>query len=143
MCKVEEGNKDSKEYEDGYKAAATGKAWSDCPYPLIVVFGVKKCSQQRTDWIEGFGQWVREDNARQAGIAPSRYIDVLYQDRNWTQIEIPPTMLEEFRLMARRAMNTWQDPSPEMRDFYDRLMGQDTLMASTKKGTSNVNDTDK
>ena len=55
------------------------------------------------------------------------------QETNWLDISIPPSMVEEFKKMASRAMNTWQDCSPEMRDFYDRLMDKEHIMGDNMK----------
>lgn len=48
-------------------------------------------------------------------------------------ITVPPEMAREFRLMVRRACATWQDMSPDMRHFYDRLLGFDKLANGNMK----------
>ncbi len=48
-------------------------------------------------------------------------------------LSIPPDMTAEFKVAMTRAMNTWQDPSPQMRDFYDRLMEREHVMGDNMK----------
>ena len=48
-------------------------------------------------------------------------IDCLHEQDGYIQITVPALAAEEFKHMAVRAINTWQDASPEMRDFIDRL----------------------
>lgn len=55
------------------------------------------------------------------------------QETNWLDISIPPSMVAEFKQMAVRAISTWQDCSPEMRDFYDRLLGKEHIMGYNMK----------
>lgn len=55
------------------------------------------------------------------------------QDQGWIDITIPPEMTEEFKVLVRRATNTWQDMSPEMRDFADRVLGVDKIMGQNMK----------
>ncbi len=52
---------------------------------------------------------------------PNR-IDCLHDKEDGTvRIVVPPSMVAEFQLMAQRAINTWPNPSADMRDFIDRL----------------------
>lgn len=44
-----------------------------------------------------------------------------------TIIGIPSEALPEFKEAMTRAMNTWQSPSPEFRQFYDRLRGMEEI----------------
>lgn len=60
-----------------------------------------------------------------------RKIDILKRPLN-LQIHVPNEMVAEFKLMAQRAINTWQDASPEMRDFIDRLLERDHLVLKPK-----------
>lgn len=48
-------------------------------------------------------------------------------------IAIPPAMNAEFREAIARAMLTWQDVSPEFRDFHDRLRGVEGIMGENMK----------
>lgn len=51
----------------------------------------------------------------------------------WMDISVPPDMSEEFRMLVRRATSTWQDMSPEMRDFADRVLGVESIMGQNMK----------
>lgn len=59
----------------------------------------------------------------------NKFISV--QETTWLDISVPPEMKEEFKQMVRRSIGTWQDASPEMRRFVDRLLGQEDIMKST------------
>ena len=62
-----------------------------------------------------------------------RRISYLKQPDGFADITIPPAMLSEFRTMVQRATSTWQDMSPDMRDFADRVLGRDHVMGSNMK----------
>ena len=51
----------------------------------------------------------------------------------WIDVSIPPEMSEEFKVLVTRATNTWQDMSPEMRDFADRVLGKDKIVGQNMK----------
>ncbi len=48
-------------------------------------------------------------------------------------ITVPHLMIAEFAQMVQRATSTWQDMSPDMRDFADRVLGRDKVMGSNMK----------
>lgn len=57
----------------------------------------------------------------------------------FTSIDVPDSLLPEFKIAIRRACHTWQDMSPEFRDFYDRLLEQEHIVGSNmKEGINNV-----
>lgn len=62
-----------------------------------------------------------------------RRISYLKQPDGFADITVPPAMLSEFALMVQRATSTWQDMSPDMRDFADRVLGRDHVMGSNMK----------
>lgn len=51
----------------------------------------------------------------------------------WMDISVPPDMEAEFKKMVQRATSTWQDMSPEMRDFADRVLGVESIMGQNMK----------
>lgn len=46
---------------------------------------------------------------------------------------VPPVMAAEFLILVRRACSTWQEVSPRMRDFADRLLGVQHIMGENMK----------
>lgn len=48
-------------------------------------------------------------------------------------ITVPPAMVAEFKVMVSRATSTWQDMSPDMRDFADRVLGRQEVVGSNMK----------
>lgn len=58
----------------------------------------------------------------------NKRIDCLHDKTDgYVDIVVPKSMVPEFQQMAQRAINTWQDPSPEMRDFIDRLLQRNVV----------------
>jgi hypothetical protein len=49
-------------------------------------------------------------------------IECSHQQDGSIRVIVPATMVAEFKQMAFRAINTWQDATPQMRDFIDRLL---------------------
>lgn len=60
-------------------------------------------------------------------------IGYLEQPDKFADITVPPAMLAEFKVMVSRAMSTWQDVSPDMRDFADRVLGREHVVGSNMK----------
>jgi hypothetical protein len=60
-------------------------------------------------------------------------IGYLEQPDKFADITVPPAMLAEFKVMVQRATSTWQDMSPDMRDFADRVLGRAAVMGSNMK----------
>ncbi len=60
-------------------------------------------------------------------------IGYLEQPDKFADITVPPAMLAEFKVMVQRATSTWQDMSPDMRDFADRVLGRAGVMGSNMK----------
>jgi hypothetical protein len=48
-------------------------------------------------------------------------------------ITVPHLMVAEFAQLVSRAMSTWQDVSPDMRDFADRVLGREGVVGSNMK----------
>lgn len=57
----------------------------------------------------------------------------------WMDISVPPDMEVEFKKMVQRATSTWQDMSPEMRDFADRVLGVESIMGQNMKSGHSSN----
>lgn len=51
----------------------------------------------------------------------------------WMDISVPPDMSAEFKKLVQRATSTWQDMSPEMRDFADKVLGVESIMGQNMK----------
>lgn len=51
----------------------------------------------------------------------------------WIDVSVPPAMADEFKTMVTRAIQTWQDMSPQMRDFADRVLGREDSMGQNMK----------
>lgn len=55
-------------------------------------------------------------------------------------ITIPADILREFQVLVQRGTGTWQDMSPQMRDFADRVLGRDKYVGKNmKEGIDNRN----
>ena len=52
---------------------------------------------------------------------------------NCVDITVPRLMVPEFMQMVQRATSTWQDMSPDMRDFADRVLGREDVMGTNMK----------
>jgi hypothetical protein len=62
-----------------------------------------------------------------------RRIGYLAQPDGFADITVPPAMLAEFKVLVQRATSTWQDMSPDMRDFADRVLGREHVVGSNMK----------
>lgn len=62
-----------------------------------------------------------------------RRISYLKQPDGFADITVPPAMVAEFRTLVQRATSTWQDMSPDMRDFADRVLGREHVVGSNMK----------
>lgn len=62
-----------------------------------------------------------------------RRIGYIKNTDGFVDIVIPPASAAEFRVLVQRAANTWQDMSPDMRDFVDRVLERDHVMGSNMK----------
>lgn len=54
----------------------------------------------------------------------------------YVDITVPPAMVEEFKQLVRRSINTWQNMSPNMRRFADKLLGEGEIMQATYSSNS-------
>lgn len=48
-------------------------------------------------------------------------------------LHVPPALAPHSRKLVVRAMMTWQEPHPEIRDFADRLSGLSKVISSTEQ----------
>lgn len=55
------------------------------------------------------------------------------QEDGSIDVVIPAAMVEEFKALVTRATNTWPDMHVEIRDFKDRLLGQEDIMGASMK----------
>lgn len=79
-----------------------------------------------------------------------RFISCTKQADGSMDITVPAASVDEFKLMVRRAINTWPDKSYEMMDFADRVLGfievpvnagiesNEIVQVSTPHGTINI-----
>jgi hypothetical protein len=51
---------------------------------------------------------------------------------------VPPELTPHFKKLVERAMMTWQEPHPQIRDFADRLSGLSKLLPKTELAGSPV-----
>lgn len=58
---------------------------------------------------------------------------ITVRETTWLDISVPPVLKREFKTMVQRSMNTWQDASPEIRKFADKILGREEVMQSSYK----------
>lgn len=64
----------------------------------------------------------------------SKFITVITDpNEGWLDITVPPVMVEEFKQLVSRATSTWQDMSPDMRHFADRILQRDHVVGTNMK----------
>lgn len=69
---------------------------------------------------------------------PPRYlnrIDINKDPDGSIDVMVPPAMAAEFITAIKRACSTWQDISPQFRDFADRLTGVAHIMGDNMKSS--------
>ena len=62
-----------------------------------------------------------------------KYISYSVDDEGHLDITVPPSMSKEFKILVTRACSTWQDISPDMKHFADRVLGVDKIVGDNMK----------